>query len=79
MSALSSRTGRLRSRTGQGVKAAEVIRRLGAFRLGRSGAAELVALALFGLFLAAIGPFGSDKTPTASRYLYWQLAMIGGA
>ncbi|HEX8661973.1 MAG TPA: LytTR family DNA-binding domain-containing protein [Brevundimonas sp.] len=60
------------------MKAAGVIRRLDAFRLGRSGAAELVALALFGLFLAAIGPFGSDKTPTASRYLYWQLAMIGG-
>lgn len=55
-----------------------VIGRLAAFRVGRSGAAELVALVLFGLFLAAIGPFGTDATPTAIRYLYWQLAMIGG-
>lgn len=60
------------------MKAAGVIRRLGAFRLGRSGAAELAALVLFGLFLAAIGPFGTDQTPTAVRYLYWQLAMVGG-
>ena len=60
------------------MKAGDLIRRLGAFRLGRSGAAELAALVLFGLFLAAIGPFGTDATPTAIRYLYWQLAMIGG-
>jgi hypothetical protein len=60
------------------VKAGEVTKRLAAFRLGRSGAAELIALVLFGLFLAAIGPFGTDQTPTAIRYLYWQLAMMGG-
>ncbi len=60
------------------MKAGDLIRRLAALRLGRSGAAELVALVLFGLFLAAIGPFGTDATPTAMRYLYWQLAMVGG-
>jgi len=60
------------------VKAGDVIRRLGAFRLGRSGAAELVALVLSGLFLALIGPFGSSEIPVPSRFLYWQFAMVGG-
>lgn len=60
------------------MKAGGLIRRLGAFRLGRSGAAELVALVLFGLFLAAVAPFGGAEEPAAIRYLYWQLAMVGG-
>ncbi|MDQ3125286.1 MAG: LytTR family transcriptional regulator [Pseudomonadota bacterium] len=54
------------------------IRRLAALRVGRSGAAELVALVLFGLFLAAVAPFGSAEAPLPFRYLYWQLAMVGG-
>lgn len=58
--------------------ARDAIRRLAAFRVGRSGAVEGVALVLFGLFLATIAPFGTAEVPTAFRYLYWQLAMVGG-
>lgn len=58
--------------------AGEAIRRLAAFRVGRSGAAEGVALVLFGLFLAAVAPFGTAETPPPFRYLYWQMAMVGG-
>lgn len=58
--------------------ARRVIGRLLAIRVGRSGPAELVALVLFGLFLAAVAPFGTTEAPTAIRYLYWQLAMVGG-
>lgn len=54
------------------------IRRLAGFRAGRSGPAELAALVLFGLFLAAVAPFGTAEAPTAIRYIYWQLAMVGG-
>ena len=54
------------------------IRRLAALRVGRSGAAEMAALVLFGLFLAAVAPFGSAEAPLPFRYLYWQLAMVGG-
>ena len=60
------------------MKAGDLIRRLGAIRLGRSGAAELGALVLFGLFLAAIGSFNTGEMSAPSRYLYWQLAMVGG-
>ncbi|WP_339932843.1 LytTR family DNA-binding domain-containing protein [uncultured Brevundimonas sp.] len=55
-----------------------MIRTLAAFRLGRSGVAELAALVLFGLFLGAVGPFSTDGIPTVPRYLYWQLAIVGG-
>ncbi len=58
--------------------AGEVIRRLAAFRLGRSGPAELVALVLFGLFLAKVAPFGTAEVPAPARHLYWQMAMVGG-
>lgn len=60
------------------MKARDAIRRLAALRVGRSGPAELVALVLFGLFLAAVAPFGTTEMPAAPRYLYWQLAMVGG-
>tara|TARA_R110002124_G_scaffold230870_1_gene396083 strand:+ start:1915 stop:2715 length:801 start_codon:yes stop_codon:yes gene_type:complete len=60
------------------VTGAGAIRRLAALRLGRSGVVELVALVLFGVFLAAIAPFGTAAAPGPMRYLYWQLAMIGG-
>ena len=58
--------------------AGDAIRRLAALRVGRSGAAELAALVLFGLFLAAIAPFGTAEMPAPARHLYWQLAMVGG-
>lgn len=51
---------------------------LAALRVGRSGVAELAAMVLFGLFLAAVAPFGTVEAPTPHRYLYWQLAMVGG-
>lgn len=57
---------------------AGAIRRLAAIRLGRSGAAELVALGLFGVFLAMIAPFGTAAASIAPRHLYWLSAMIGG-
>ncbi|WP_298746123.1 LytTR family DNA-binding domain-containing protein [uncultured Brevundimonas sp.] len=60
------------------MKTGDAIGRLAAVRLGRSGAAELVALMLFGLFLAAISAFGTDRASPVQRYLYWQLAMVGG-
>lgn len=60
------------------MKAGEIIKRSGTFRLGRSGPAELAALVLAGLFLAAIGAFNTHEMPAPSRYLYWQLAMVGG-
>jgi len=60
------------------VTAGGAIRPLAHLRVGRSGAAELVALVLFGLFLAAVAPFGTAGAPTPFRYLYWQLAMVGG-
>ena len=58
--------------------AGRVIGWLAALRVGRSGAAELAALVLFGLFLTAVEPFGTAETPALLRYLYWQLAMVGG-
>ena len=58
--------------------AGEAIRRLADFRVGRSGAAEGVALVMFGLFLAAVAPFGTAEAPLPFRYLYWQMAMVGG-
>ena len=60
------------------MQAGQTIRALAAFRLGRSGIAELAALVLFGLFLGAVAPFDTGDIPTIPRYLYWQLAMVGG-
>jgi len=60
------------------VRRAGEIRRLAAIRLGRSGAAELVALGLFGVFLAMIAPFGTAAASIVHRHLYWLSATIGG-
>lgn len=46
--------------------------------VGRAGLAEFAALVLFGLFLAAISAFETGHMPVGLRYLYWQLAMLGG-
>lgn len=46
--------------------------------IGRAGPAEFVALALFGLFLAAIEAFGTDQLPALLPYLYWLMALLGG-
>ena len=63
---------------GRHVRTGRVITGPGAFRLGRSGIAELAALVLFGLFLGAVAPFDTGEIPTIPRYLYWQLALVGG-
>ncbi|MDO1557924.1 LytTR family DNA-binding domain-containing protein [Brevundimonas sp. 2R-24] len=39
----------------------------------------LAVAALAGLFLAAVGAFGSDGAPAPIRYGYWLTTMVGGA
>lgn len=46
--------------------------------IGRAGSAEFVALVLLALFLAAIEAFESGRLPAHLRYLYWQMALVGG-
>lgn len=46
--------------------------------IGRAGSAEFAAVVLLGLFLAAIEAFESGRLPAPLRYLYWQMALIGG-
>jgi hypothetical protein len=41
-------------------------------------AAEVLVLVLAGLFMGAIGPFGSAVYPGARRYLYWLACIVGG-
>lgn len=47
-------------------------------RIGRSGIVELIGLSLFGVFLAATSAFDSEDMPKLQRYLFWQLALVGG-
>lgn len=46
--------------------------------VGRAGAAEFAALVLFGVFMAAIAAFETGHMTAPLRYLYWQMAMVGG-
>lgn len=46
--------------------------------VGRAGVAEFAALVLFGLFMAAIAAFETGHMTAPLRYLYWQMAMVGG-
>lgn len=48
------------------------------WRIGRSGAPEFVGLFLVGLYMAAVGAFGTITEPTSLRFAYWQLVMLGG-
>ena len=41
-------------------------------------AAELALLTAIGLFMGAIGPYDTDRLPTAICYLYWLICIIGG-
>jgi hypothetical protein len=45
---------------------------------GRRWLVELAVLALFGLFLGAIGPYGTDREHDAWRYPYWLACIVGG-
>lgn len=46
--------------------------------IGRATAAEFAGLVLFGLFLAATEAFETGRMPLPLRYLYWQMALVGG-
>lgn len=46
--------------------------------IGRTGLGEFVALVLLGLFLAAIDAFETGELSAPLRYLYWQMALVGG-
>jgi DNA-binding LytR/AlgR family response regulator len=45
--------------------------------LKRAGA-EFALLAVFGLFMAALGPFGTGRAPPSLRTAYWLACIIGG-
>src|ERR1700722_13115396 len=44
----------------------------------RRVAAELALLAAAGLFMGALGPYGTAALPPAFLYLYWLLCIVGG-
>jgi hypothetical protein len=44
----------------------------------RRAAAELALMAAMGLFMGAIGPYGTALAPAFLRYPYWLICMIGG-
>lgn len=46
--------------------------------VGRATTAEFIGLVLFGLFLAAIEAFETGQMFPPLRYLYWQMALVGG-
>lgn len=48
------------------------------WRIGRTGAVEFLALAGLGLFMAAIGAFGSEERNALLRTLYWLIVIVGG-
>lgn len=39
---------------------------------------DLAILVAIGLLMGFLGPFGSDRAPTALRYAYWMICMLGG-
>lgn len=46
--------------------------------IGRATAAEFAGLVLFGVFLAATEAFETGHMWPPLRYLYWQMALVGG-
>jgi hypothetical protein len=44
----------------------------------RRGTAELALFAAMGLFMAVIGPFGTDAAPVERLYPYWLICIVGG-
>lgn len=42
------------------------------------GRSELLLLIAIGLFMGAIGPFGTDAVAPMMRFTYWLICMIGG-
>jgi len=41
-------------------------------------AGELLLLALAGVFMGALGPYGTAEFPSGRRYLYWLACIVGG-
>lgn len=41
-------------------------------------ASDVALLVALGLFMGAVGPFGSDQMPGAMRYPYWTACIVGG-
>jgi hypothetical protein len=46
--------------------------------VGRATTTEFAGLVLFGLFLAATEAFETGRMSPPLRYLYWQMALVGG-
>jgi hypothetical protein len=44
----------------------------------KRGTANLALLSAMGLFLGAVGPFGSEHLPPRQAYAYWLLCIVGG-
>jgi hypothetical protein len=44
----------------------------------RRAAAELALLLVVGLFMGAIGPYGTNAFSVGTGYLYWILCIVGG-
>lgn len=44
----------------------------------RRWAIDLALLAVFGLLMGFLGPFGSDQLPTVPRLVYWMICIVGG-
>lgn|GEM_PF-5322242 len=44
----------------------------------RRAAAELALLLAMGLFMGAIGPYGTATIPAGRKYAYWILCIVGG-
>lgn len=46
--------------------------------LVRRAAADLALMAAIGVFMAFLGPYGSDNRPLAFRMIYWLILIVGG-
>ncbi len=44
----------------------------------KRAAIDLAILVAIGLLMGFLGPFGSDRAPSAMRYSYWMICMVGG-
>ena len=56
----------------------DTIRRTDVAVIWRHPAAELALLLVMGLFMGAIGPFGTAALPPLKSYIYWIACIVGG-
>jgi hypothetical protein len=59
-------------------KIAAVTRAIPVLGDGRTLARDLILMAAMGLFLAALGPFGTMSSPMLVRLVYWPGVIVGG-